>query len=198
MQIFIWHALPFNLVKSSLFVLMMKMVGQYGRGLKHSSYHKARVTFLKKKNRWTNTKQRSLTNFLINSPSGTIFLKFINTSSIIKDAYKFFEFLDSLMEEIGEDNVVQVVTYNALAYVSTEKKYILVPFDLILHDIGNLPIFKEIIQKNKQYSKKKKLKKVGLTRFATFFLTLKSFEDNKFLLQAMLTSQEWANGHFLL
>ncbi|EOX94282.1 Uncharacterized protein TCM_003863 [Theobroma cacao] len=42
------HALPFNLIKSPLFVSKMKMVGEYGRGLKLPSYREARVVFLKK------------------------------------------------------------------------------------------------------------------------------------------------------
>ena len=37
---------------------------------------------------------------------------------MIKDARKFFELLDSIVEEIGEENVVQVVTDSASAYVA--------------------------------------------------------------------------------
>jgi len=55
---------------------------------------------------WTDGKGRSLTNFLVNSPSGTIFLKSIDTSNVIKDAKQMFELLDFVVEEIGEDNVV--------------------------------------------------------------------------------------------
>ena len=42
------HALAFNLVKNLLFAQMMKFVSEYRKGLKLSSYHEARVTFLKK------------------------------------------------------------------------------------------------------------------------------------------------------
>lgn len=42
------NALPFNLVRSHLFIQMLKVVGEYGRGLKPLSYHEVRVSFLEK------------------------------------------------------------------------------------------------------------------------------------------------------
>ena len=97
---------------------------------------------------WTDRKSRSLTNLLMNSPSGIVFLKSINTSNVIKDAQKLFELLDSLVEENGEENVFQVVTDSASAYVAAGD--LLVEkikklfwslcaahcIDLILHDIA--------------------------------------------------------------
>lgn len=71
---------------------------------------------------WMDGKSRHLTNFLINSPSGTVFLKSIDTSSFIKDGQKLFELLDSIVEEVGEDNVVQMVTDSASAYVLAREK----------------------------------------------------------------------------
>ena len=59
---------------------------------------------------WSDKKNRYLTNLIVNSPSGTVFLKSLDTSDVIKDAQKLFELLDSLVEEIGEENVVQMVT----------------------------------------------------------------------------------------
>ncbi|XP_052187762.1 uncharacterized protein LOC127798293 [Diospyros lotus] len=243
------RALPFVLVKSPLFASMMEAVGEYGKGLKLPSYHEARVTFFKKEvdnvnsmlekykkewkmtgctlmsDGWTDRKSRSLTNFLVNSPSGTVFLKSIDTSDVIKDAQKLFELLDSLVEEIGEENVVQVVTDSASAYVATgdllmekRKKLFWSPcathcIDLILHDIGGLPIFTDTIKKAKEvcvyiyrhawvlsmfrkFSKKRELKRPGVTRFATSFLTLRSFEENKIPLRAMFASEEWAKSHY--
>jgi len=42
----------------------------------------------------------------VNSPSGTVFLKSIDASNVTKDVKQRFELLDSMVEEIGEDNVV--------------------------------------------------------------------------------------------
>ena len=71
---------------------------------------------------WTDGKHRSITNFLVNSPRCSVFLKSIETSSIIKNVEKLYELLDDLVKEIGEEHVVQVVTDSALAYVGTSKK----------------------------------------------------------------------------
>ncbi|XP_039123453.1 uncharacterized protein LOC120260074 [Dioscorea cayenensis subsp. rotundata] len=114
---------------------------------------------------WSDRKNISVTNFLVNSPSGTVFLKSVDTSDVVKDAQKLFELLDSIVEEIGEENVVHVVTDSASAYVAA----------------GDL-----------NYSKKKELKRPGVTRFATSFLTLKSIDDSKLALRAMFASEEWA------
>lgn len=55
---------------------------------------------------------------MANSPSGTVFLKLVDTSDVIKDAKQIFELLDSVVDEIGEDNVVQVVSDGAANLVS--------------------------------------------------------------------------------
>ena len=93
---------------------MMDSVANYGKGLKLPTYHEIRVTFLKKmvenmhftldkyKNElkkigctlmsdgWTDNRERSITNFLVNNPKGTIFLKSIDTSDISKNAENLF------------------------------------------------------------------------------------------------------------
>jgi len=55
----------------------------------------------------------------VNSPSGTVFLKSIDASNVTKDVKQRFELLDSMVEEIGEDNVVQVVIDGASNFVAT-------------------------------------------------------------------------------
>ena len=49
-------------------------------------------------------------NFLVNSPKGSVFLKYLDVSEIKKDANTLFKILDDMVEEIGEENVAQVVT----------------------------------------------------------------------------------------
>ncbi|XP_027907629.1 uncharacterized protein LOC114166942 [Vigna unguiculata] len=204
------NALPFNLVRSSLFTQMLKFVGEYGKGLKPPTYHEVRVSYLKKAvdniqaslekykvewekwgctlmcDGWTDGKGRSLTNFLVNSPSGTLFLKSIDTSNVIKDAKQMFELLDS--EEIGEDNVVQVVTDGASNFVAAgkmleEKRTKLFwslcaahCLDLILEDIG------------------KELARPAVTRFATAFLTLQCIAQQKNALRGMFVSKAWTTS----
>jgi len=44
------NVLPFNLLRSSLFVQMFKFVIEYGKGLKPPTYNEVRMSYLKKKN----------------------------------------------------------------------------------------------------------------------------------------------------
>ena len=66
----------------------------------------------------TNRKERSLVNFLVNSSRGTMFMKSIDASSMVKMRDKLFELLDSWVEEVGEANIVQVIIDNASNYVA--------------------------------------------------------------------------------
>ncbi|RDX83186.1 hypothetical protein CR513_35926, partial [Mucuna pruriens] len=161
---------------------------------------------------WTNGKGRSLTNFLINSPSESVFLKSIDTSDVINDDKKMFELLDIIVEEIGEENVVQVMTDGASNLVATgrmlmEKKTKLFwspcvdhCLDLVLEDIEELPVFYNTIANAKkslptyiglhgQYSKGREL-----TRFATSYLTLNCIKQQKNALRSMFASEEWATS----
>ena len=134
--------IPFNAVNYASFQPMLEAIGQYGVGYKGPSFHDVRVTNLKKelaltKNSmkdhftewnkngcsimsygWTDRKERSLVNFLVNSSRRTMFMKSIDASSMVKTGEKLFELLDSLVEEVGEANVVQVITHNASNYVA--------------------------------------------------------------------------------
>ncbi|XP_028100090.1 uncharacterized protein LOC114299529 [Camellia sinensis] len=133
-------------------------------------------------------KSRSLTNFLVNNPSGTVFIKSIDTSGAIKNSMKLFEMLDDIVNEIGEENVVQVVTDSASPYIGAGRlleekrtKLFWSPcaaycLDLMLSDIEST--------------------RPAVTRFATTFLTLKSFQDRKLQLRAMFASKEWARSSY--
>ncbi|KAI3958563.1 hypothetical protein MKW92_034716 [Papaver armeniacum] len=195
------NALPFNLVNNKYFNRMLHMVGEFGKGLKPPSMHEVRVTNLQKKVKyvhgtleafkqerkrtgctlmsdgWTDKKHRSITNFLVNSPSENL-----------------FALLDGIVEEVGEENVVQVITDGALAYVKA--------------DIGDLPMHLDTVEKAKfvssyiykrslvlnlmrEHTNGRDLIRVGATRFATNYLNLKSFHVFKVALREMFTSDAW-------
>jgi Protein of unknown function (DUF 659) len=48
----------------------------------------------------------------------TVFLKSVDSLGDFKDAEKLFSMLNEIIEEIGEENIVQVVTDSVSAYVS--------------------------------------------------------------------------------
>ncbi|KAI8540876.1 hypothetical protein RHMOL_Rhmol08G0019000 [Rhododendron molle] len=172
---------------------------------------------------WSDGKYRSITNFLVNSPRGTVFLKSIDTSGIIKNADNLCDLLDDLVKEIGEEHVVQVVTDSASAYVSAgqllmEKRPNLFwnpcaahCLDLMLSDIGEFEVLKDTLTKAKEvtvfiyrhqwvldmfrkYTKKKELARPAITRFATSYLTLKRFDELKIQIRAMFASVEWSTS----
>ena len=95
---------------------------------------------------------RCLINFLVNSPANTWFMKSIDASDTIKNGELMFKYLDDVVEEIGEENVVQAITDNASNYVNAgmrlkEKRIRLwrTPcaahcIDLMFEDIGKVNV----------------------------------------------------------
>ena len=55
---------------------------------------------------WMDNRERSITKFFVKNSKGTVFLKSIGTSNISKNVENLFQFLDSLVQEIGEENAV--------------------------------------------------------------------------------------------
>ena len=65
---------------------------------------------------WKDRSHRSLINFLVNCSKGSMFMK---------TGERMFQLLDRMVENIGEDKVVQVITDNDSSYVMAgEKLYI--------------------------------------------------------------------------
>ena len=58
---------------------------------------------------------------MVSFPAGTMFVKSICGSKFVKIGEKLFEMLDSLVEEIGEENVVQDITNNGSNHVLADK-----------------------------------------------------------------------------
>ena len=67
---------------------------------------------------WTDGKGRSLINFLVHCPRGTMFVKLVDASAHVKDAALLCELMDGFIQDIGVHNVVQVIIDNAANYVA--------------------------------------------------------------------------------
>ncbi|XP_027357050.1 uncharacterized protein LOC113866362 [Abrus precatorius] len=244
-----WYqaGLSFNLIKMKSFQEMLTVVGAFGPNLPAPSYHDIRVPLLKKEleytdslmkdhkeqwskhgcsimsDAWTDRKQRCLINFLVNSPTGTMFVRSNDGSNFVKTGEKLFEMLDALVEEIGEDKVVQVITDNGSNYVLAGKMLeakrphlYWTPcaahcIDLMLEDIGKLPLIKKTIQRGisvvgfiyshsstlsllRNFTNKRELVRHAVTRFATSFLSLERLHQEKENLRKMFTSEEWCKN----
>jgi hypothetical protein len=64
---------------------------------------------------------RTLLNFLIHCPKGTMFIKSIDALAHVKDVELLCESLDEFIQEAGVQHLVQLVTNNASNYVATGK-----------------------------------------------------------------------------
>ncbi|XP_048633100.1 uncharacterized protein LOC106367279 [Brassica napus] len=139
-------AIPFNAANYDSFKEALELVGRYGSGFKPPSMYELRVPFLIKeveevenqlvehKTEWAakgcsimsdgwrdSVVQKDIINFLVNSPKGSVFIKSVDVSEAVKDANLLFSMLDRMVDEVGEANVVQVVTDNASNYVKAGK-----------------------------------------------------------------------------
>jgi len=241
-----WYqaGLSFILIKLKSFENMVVAIGQYGPHLPIPSYHDIRVSLLKKEveytenlmkgyreqwvkydctimsDTWTDRKQRCIINFLVNSQAGTMFFKSIDGSDFVKTGEKLFELLDAIVEKVGEENVVQVVTDNESKYVLASKlledkrKHIYwIPcaahyIDLMLEDTGKLPLIRKRIRRTinlvgfiyahsstlsllRNYTNKRELVRHAITRFVTSYLTLEMLHKEKANITKMSISDEW-------
>ncbi|KAK2362242.1 hypothetical protein QL285_087320 [Trifolium repens] len=241
------NGIAFNVTRSYDFKLMVEAIGSYGPHLKPPSYHEMRVPLLQielehtknlLKNHetarakygctimsdgWTDKKGRTLINFLVNSKEGTMFVKSIDATAYTKTGDKLYELLDSFVEEIGEQNVVQLVTDNGSNYVLAGKlltakrpHMFWTPcaahcLDLMLEDIGKIPKVKRVIERGislvgyiynhtfalnmmRKNTGNVELVRHGVTRFATSYLCLQRLHKLKAKLRNMFTSEEWLSS----
>ena len=152
-------------------------------------------------NGWTGPMKLSIFHFMVYSKGSTIFLKSVDASDKIKDNKYIYGLLKDVIKEVGEANVVQIVTDNGSAFVKEGKllmkKYNLywTPcashcIDLMFEDIGKRANVSELFTNackitNVIYNHGwllTKMRKVcggdivcpGATIFATNYIALKS------------------------
>ncbi|XP_008221800.1 PREDICTED: uncharacterized protein LOC103321750 [Prunus mume] len=249
-RFFFSRALPFNIVNDPFWLPMVEGIAAYGVGFKPPSMHELRTWILKEEvgyintmieehkkawaeygctimsDGWTDGKNRVLINFLVNSLADTWFLKSIDASDSIKNGTLLLKYLDDVVEEVGEEHVIQVITDNASNYknagvklMEKRKKLWWTPcaahcIDLMLEDISKMKVFEDTIRLAKQvvkfiyghtwvlalmrsFTKNKEIIRLAITRFATSYLTLRSIYKQKQPLQAIFSSREWHNRPFV-
>ncbi|XP_055824274.1 uncharacterized protein LOC129892736 [Solanum dulcamara] len=195
--------LPFNCVNyTESFGEFIEFVGQYGPGMKPPTYHEVRVTCLKKEvektnkivedhkvqwktygcsimmDKWTARNGKMIINVLVNSPKGSVFLESHDASNSSTDSNKMFNLFEKTMLKIGKENVVQVVTDNAIFGKAVKIHSYISQRALLLNMM-------------RRYTKQRNLVKPAKTRFATTFLTLHSFYMQKKNLRTLFMSTEW-------
>ncbi|CAN1215101.1 hypothetical protein LINPERPRIM_LOCUS59, partial [Linum perenne] len=215
-QWFYKTATAFNGTRCEEYYRMFDLVARHGPGFKPPSYHEVRETFLQEEKKEVDAK---LGHFRDEWKS-------IDTSSFSKNAEKVFEMLDNVVEKVGEENVIQIVTDNAAAYkaagtklMEKRKHLFWTPcaahcLDLMLEDFDkNLKVHKSTIEKGRkitnfiyasailismlrEFTKGHDLVRPGATRFATTYLTLACLSEHKGPLMTMFSSDSWKKGSY--
>ena len=169
---------------------------------------------------WTGPTKLSIINFMVYSKRSTIFLKSVDASDKIKDNKYIYGLLKDVIKEVGETNVVQIVTDNGSAFVKAGKllmkKYNLywTPcaahcIDLMFEDIAKRDTVSELITNARKMTNfiynhgwlLAKVRKVcggdivrpGATRFATNYIALESLLKKRADLKKIFISDEWAS-----
>jgi hypothetical protein len=169
---------------------------------------------------WSYRKRRSIMNLCTNCADGTTFISSQEMSDVSHTSEVIFELLDKAIEDIGPENVVQVVTDNAsnnmgaknlllekrpqIFWVSCATHTI----NLMLQGIGNMTRFKKVIDQAKAFTifvyghtrtleclryftEEKEAVRPGVNRFASNFLTLNSMQEKKDQLRKMVVHSRW-------
>ncbi|CAH1426234.1 unnamed protein product [Lactuca virosa] len=212
-------AIPFHAFERDSFKMMLEVIGQFGTGLpcptRYALSEVERTKKLLKKNEnewkedgcsimtdaWSDRKRRSIMNLCVNSKMGTIFLSSKECSSEAHTSQHIYGYVESFIQQVGPENVVQVVTDNATnnmgaAKLLKQKRTSIFwtscathTINLMLEGIGALPRFKKILDQAKKltifiyahhktlammrsYTNKKEIIRPRVTRFASAFLTL--------------------------
>ncbi|XVF37221.1 hypothetical protein REPUB_Repub19eG0127900 [Reevesia pubescens] len=159
---------------------------------------------------WTNNLTSiHIINFLIYCSKGTIFWKSIDGSNVrSRDSKFYYRLLDEVIEEIGEQYIVQIVTDNEDAIKAAGKQLMVKRkhlhwtscaahcLDLCLEDIGKKQRIKKVLEEAKKvtcfiynhiwivdllkkYTNGKQILHHALTRFATHFIQLEEITRQK-------------------
>ncbi|XP_049936860.1 uncharacterized protein LOC116266454 [Nymphaea colorata] len=238
-------SIPFNAANSYHYQPIADAIASVGRGYKMPSFHKLRGKILNNIVRdvktycdelklswkatgcsvmadgWTDIKNRTLVNFLVYCPLGTMFLKSVDLSDTPKTADVLFGIFDKVIEEVGPENVVQFITDNAANYKAAGEMlaarygtFYWSPcaahcVNLMLQDLGERDDMKLTVHRCQEITKfiynhayvlnlmrkftnGAELIRPAQTRFATNVLTVQGIVKQRTSLRQMFSSDDWA------
>ena len=237
-------AIPFNACDNDEFKQMCEAIGQFGAGFEPPSQYDLREKLLEEEyartksllqereaekvksgcsimtDAWSDRKRRSIMNLCTNCADGTSFISSKEMSDMSHTSEVIFELVDKAIEDIGPDDVVQVVTDNASNNMGAKKLLLekrpqifwtscaTHTINLMLQGIGNMARFKKVIDRAKaftifvyghtrtleclrHFTEGKEIIRPGVTRFASAFLTLNSMQEKKDQLRKMVVHSRW-------
>ena len=172
---------------------------------------------------WTDRKKRTLINFLVYCPKGTIFLKSVDATASSKTGNFLFKLFCDVVRFVGVENVVHFVTDNASNMVLAGKK-LEAEFpsiywspcaahclNLILSDLGKLESVQSAVAHAskitrylynhchplflmRKFTNGHEILRPAPTRFSTNFVALQSLYKQKDALRTMVISKEWTSA----
>ncbi|XP_019198469.1 PREDICTED: uncharacterized protein LOC109192333 isoform X4 [Ipomoea nil] len=169
---------------------------------------------------WVDSKGRKLVNVLVNCPKGTVYHQSYDISAIDGNVVAMEDFLANVVEEVGADNVVQIVSYSTSTFMEDVGKRLNEKhkgvfwtvsashcIELMLNKLAMMDVFKEILEKAKTitqfvYSNEDVLKlarkfcstdlvKPSKIKSIVPFLTLENMAVEDENLQKMFLSSGW-------
>lgn len=166
---------------------------------------------------------QGIINFLLYCNRKVIFHKSVDATTEYHDASYIYRLMDSVVQEIGVEHIVQVITDNGSNFKRArellEQDYQILFWtpcaihciDLMMADIDKLDIVKKVVKRVQLLTKfiynhhwvhglmrkffDGEILEPGATRFATHFLLLKSFQK-KVGLKTMFTSEDWEASRY--
>lgn len=242
---FFENKLDFSVARSSSYQLMIDAVAKCGPGFTGPSAEILKTIWLERiksevslqlkdvekewtttgctiiADTWTDNKSRALINFLVSSPSRTFFHKSVDASSYFKNTKCLADLFDSVIQDFGPENVVQIImdssfNYTGIAsHIRQNYRTIFVSpcasqcLNLILEEISKVDwVNRCILQAQtitkfiynsasmldlmKQYTGAQELIKTGITKSISNFLSLQSLLKQRTRLKVMFNSPEYS------
>ncbi|XP_076948225.1 uncharacterized protein LOC143620402 isoform X1 [Bidens hawaiensis] len=172
---------------------------------------------------WTDNKSRALINFLVSSPSSTFFHKSVDASSYFKNTKFLADLFDSVIQDFGPENIVQIILDNTLNckslvnHISQTYGTIFVSpcalqcLNAILKEFSKIDwvnrcilqaqIVSKFIYNNsslldmmKKFTEGEEIVKTGITKYVSHFLTLQSILKQRSRLKHMFNSPVYTSN----
>ncbi|KAK2983482.1 hypothetical protein RJ640_006495, partial [Escallonia rubra] len=242
--------IPLSASNSSYFQQMADAIAAAGPGYKMPSYNSLRGKLLNRScqdlseplhelrksweitgcsvmvDRWSDSTGRTVINFFVYCPKGTLFLKSVEATDVTKSSEELFSLFDSVVQEVGPKNVVNFVTETAptfkdagMALMGKYRTFFWSAcsahcIDMMLEEIGEMEGVKEVFVKAKEITRfiynnawvldlmkkrtgGKDIVQLASTRFSSNFFTLQTIVSLKNPLHQMFTSPTWIQSTFL-
>ncbi|KAL6311296.1 hypothetical protein AAG906_000825 [Vitis piasezkii] len=179
---YLFNAIPFNAIGSGpYYQSMIDTIAEVGPGIKGPTGYQIGNTYLEEE-----VTRKSIINFMFYCDNCMIYHSSVDTTNIPKTTDYIFSFMDKVVEEVEEENVVQVVTDNEASF-----KVIKETLDQAKMITGFIYNSLKVVNLMKVFTKDRKLLRPGITHFAIEFISLESLILYEADLKRMCTTNEW-------